>query len=45
MKKVFEQVVSKETQTISEQELNSLQNDFEEIVKMLVSSIKTSRRL
>lgn len=35
----------KETETISDQELNSLQNDCEELIKMLVSSIKTSKGL
>ncbi len=45
MKKVFEQEISKETQNISEQELNNLQNYCEELIKMLVSSIKTSKGL
>lgn len=35
----------KEIEAISEQELNSLQNDCEELIKMLVSSIKTSKGL
>ncbi|MEW6508700.1 MAG: four helix bundle protein [Bacteroidota bacterium] len=34
-----------ETETISELELISLQNDCEEIIKMLVSSIKTCKGL